>query len=654
MVAGARAGDLSDRAVPAERGTSREALSPADRTATSARAAAVQIEELRAEMRRRHVASADVLGRVHPGRRQSAANLIDYLTLRHHDIRQLQDSLSELGLSSLGRSEEHVITSLERVLWVLHLLAGQTPNGRTEAAVGFGEGRRTLERNAEDLLGPCRAGRPARMLVTMPTEAAEDRALVRDLVDRGMDCARINCAHDDEEQWLGMVQNVRRAARQTGRPCPIFMDIPGPKLRTGAIEPGPRVLRLRPERDLLGRPTSPARAILTGSSPASPPADGEQAIPRIPVPSTWISDLSVGDRIHLRDTRGSSRTLLTSGWLGEDVWVEAADTTYIGTGTLLKAGGRVAATGLLPPMEQFLVLRVGDILTLTDDTAAVKPTSCPLDVAGVTGSATGAPVEDRRHPHRIGCALPEALDALQPGHRVFFDDGRIGGVAVAVRSGEVDVKITQAAAGGSKLRAGKGINLPDSHLRLPALRPEGEPVLPFIVEHADLVGLSFAQEASDVQELQRQLHELGGSRLGVVLKIETARGFSNLPEMLLAAMASERVGVMIARGDLAVECGFERLAEVQEEMLCLCDAAHIPVIWATEVLDRMARTGQPSRAEISDAAMACRAECVMLNKGPYIGAAVSTLDDILQRMSGHQRKKVTLLRRLRSWYPDGD
>jgi pyruvate kinase len=106
---------------------------------------------------------------------------------------------------------------------------------------------------------------------------------------------------------------------------------------------------------------------------------------------------------------------------------------------------------------------------------------------------------------------------------------------------------------------------------------------------------------------------------------------------------------MIARGDLAVEAGYERLAEVQEEILWLCEAAHLPVIWATEVLDTLARTGRPSRAEITDAAMAERAECVMLNKGPHIVLAIRTLDDILRRMSGHQRKKRALLRELRSW-----
>jgi pyruvate kinase len=84
----------------------------------------------------------------------------------------------------------------------------------------------------------------------------------------------------------------------------------------------------------------------------------------------------------------------------------------------------------------------------------------------------------------------------------------------------------------------------------------------------------------------------------------------------------------------------------------LCEAAHLPVIWATQVLEQLATTGLPSRAEISDAAMGERAECVMLNKGPHIDEAVAVLDDILGRMAGHHYKKNALLRQLRSWHPD--
>ena len=147
----------------------------------------------------------------------------------------------------------------------------------------------------------------------------------------------------------------------------------------------------------------------------------------------------------------------------------------------------------------------------------------------------------------------------------------------------------------------------------------------------------------------QRLAALGAGRLGLVLKIETRRGFEHLPEMLLAAMAGPPAGVMIARGDLAVECGYERLAEVQEEILWVCEAAHMPVVWATQVLETLAKTGLPSRAEITDAAMGERAECVMLNKGPHILDAMRMLDDILRRMQAHQSKKRPLLRALKAW-----
>ena len=88
------------------------------------------------------------------------------------------------------------------------------------------------------------------------------------------------------------------------------------------------------------------------------------------------------------------------------------------------------------------------------------------------------------------------------------------------------------------------------------------------------------------------------------------------------------------------------MAEVQEEILWICEAAHMPVIWATQVLENLTKEGVPSRAEITDAAMGERAECVMLNKGPYIIEALFALDDILVRMEEHQSKKRSMLRHL--------
>jgi pyruvate kinase len=209
------------------------------------------------------------------------------------------------------------------------------------------------------------------------------------------------------------------------------------------------------------------------------------------------------------------------------------------------------------------------------------------------------------------------------------------------------VEITEAGDRGANLGADKGINLPESDLRLAAITAKDLEDLAFVVEHADAVALSFVSRPEDVDLLEEHLRRLGAPEVGLVLKIETRRAFERLPDLLLASMRGRCAGVVIARGDLAVEIGWERLAEVQEEVLWICEAAHVPVIWATQVLEGLAKDGRPSRAEITDAAMGERAECVMLNKGPHLDLAVRALDDILSRMQTHQVKKRSMLRRLR-------
>ncbi len=323
----------------------------------------------------------------------------------------------------------------------------------------------------------------------------------------------------------------------------------------------------------------------------------------------------------------------------EGVLVETRRTCYFVPGIELEAGdGAVAEVGMLPRPAGRLRLRVGDSVDIVRDLAPVSPDAGPA---------------------RIGCSLPQVFDDVRAGHRVYFDDGKIGGVAESATADVIRVRVTEAGPAGARLRAEKGINLPDTTLRLPALTDEDLEHLPFVAAHADVVGLSFVRQASDVRLLQVNLDRLGAQDLGIILKIETVAGFENLPAILATALVSPSVGVMIARGDLAVEAGYERLAEVQEEILWLCEAAHVPVIWATQVLDTLARTGRPSRAEVTDAAMSGRAECVMLNKGPYVVEAISLLSEILHRMEAHQSKRSSLLRRLHAWdsafgLPDAD
>lgn len=129
---------------------------------------------------------------------------------------------------------------------------------------------------------------------------------------------------------------------------------------------------------------------------------------------------------------------------------------------------------------------------------------------------------------------------------------------------------------GGKLRPEKGVNLPETDLRTPALTAKDLEDLESLARHVDMVGLSFVRRADDVLRLEQELTRLDAQHLGVVLKVETRRGFENLPRLLLTALQSPPVGVMVARGDLAVEIGFERMAEVQEQILWLCEAATFP------------------------------------------------------------------------------
>lgn len=134
---------------------------------------------------------------INPAYRKSAINLIHYLALRQRDIRTLQDELAALGLSSLGTTEAHVMSTLNAVLVALHRLAAQKIEALAPSEYpGFREGRSLLASHTEALLGPAPEHRSVRIMVTMSAEAADNYSLVRDLVSHGMNCMRINCAHD--------------------------------------------------------------------------------------------------------------------------------------------------------------------------------------------------------------------------------------------------------------------------------------------------------------------------------------------------------------------------------------------------------------------------------------------------------------------------
>ncbi|MEO8396873.1 MAG: pyruvate kinase [Chloroflexota bacterium] len=451
----------------------------------------------------------------------SGLNLACYLALRRRDLRELQAALAPLGLSSLSHSEPRVLANLDAVIATLsdicRLPLEQRPPRPSERA--FNRGGRILDHNAQRVLGASSSERRVRIMVTMPTEAATDHALINDLIGRGMNWARINCAHDDPSVWSAIIGNVRGAAQIQKRECRILMDLGGPKVRTGEV--------------------------------------------------------------------------------------------------------------LAPKSHKRLI--IGDTLLLT----RAKPQS------------------SKQYPFQVECLIPEVFEQAQVGQSVWIDDGRLGTQIESIGVEGAVLRVTNAREKGEKVLPDKGLNFPDTELQLSPLTDQDRRDLDFVVQHADAIGYSFVQSAVDVALLQQELNaRMGEDRArGMILiaKIETAKAVRNLPEIIVQAAGQQPFGVMIARGDLAVEIGFERMAEIQEELLWVCEAAQVPVIWATQVLENFVKDGLPSRAEMTDAAMSERAECVMLNKGPFVAEAVTVLDHILTRMQGDQNKKTPQLRALHSW-----
>ena len=571
-----------------------------------------------------------------PAMRASAYNLVHYLAVRRLDVRELQGELSRLGLSSLGRMEAHVMASLQTVQEALCTLRQQPVPDEIAASppITFGSGDALLAAHADAILGPARRGRATRIMVTMPGEAADQPALIRDLVESGMEVMRVNCAHDSPAVWERMVKRLRQAERKTRKRCALSFDLAGPKFRTGPIEPGPAVARWRPGRDTLGRVTVPARVRFVTRLDA---ASGDETT--IPVAGALLTKAKPGDTVVLTDTRDRKRLLRVVGARAGECLCETDTTAYVvpGMHLALRRKSRLIAkgtVGALPAVERWIALRPGDTLDV---------------VRGEMPGRDAVRDDDGNllQPAFVSCALPEVFVGVRVGEPILIDDGKIRGTIRGVDADRLRAEITAVAGGAAKLRAEKGINLPETELDVPALTAKDVADLALVAKHADMVALSFVRRPEDVEALLAEITRLGVSGLGIVLKIETQAAFDRLPILLLAAMRHPRVAVMVARGDLGVEVGFERLSEVQEEILWFCEAAHVPVIWATQVLESLAKGGMPSRAEVTDAAMGSRAECVMLNKGPYIRETLLFLIDVLGRMEEHQHKKTSRLRKLR-------
>ncbi len=578
---------------------------------------------------------ANLISKVHLKYKKSAINLIHYLAFRSFDIDELQEKLSYLGFPDLANVEGHVMKSLLVIKAIVIQFLGKTEMVHQNNGISIKNAEKLLNKNTQKLFGYKSKKRRTRIMVTMPSSASEDYALVNHLIGLGMNSARINCAHDTSVVWEKIIENINRANSTLKKKCKIMMDLGGPKIRTGSMKPGPKVIHLQPKRDLEGKVIKPAKVWIAPPG-ILPPNNLADAV--IPVSEQLIEKIKRGNTIKFEDSRGKKCKIDIEKRQKKGRWGVCSDSAYISTGTELKlckpkkGDKEKIIVGELLPTEQFITLNVGDKLILHSNPVLGEPAQYAEDGTLIANA-------------HISCTLPEILADVKINEPVFLNDGKIEAIIEKADNKALKLRITYAKNTGSKLKADKGINFPESDLKISGLTVKDKLDLEFVANKADVVNLSFVNHSGDVKTYLEEMSKYDAN-LGLILKIETQKGFKNLPDILMHAMQTYPIGVMIARGDLAIETGWKNFATIQEEIMRVSEAAYIPVVWATQVLDNLAGKGVPTRSEITDAAQAQRTECVMLNKGAYIKKAVKTLDKILQRMQRFQKKKQAILPKL--------
>ena len=592
---------------------------PAQSAAEHADALRASLLELTRAIADEEAAQRAKIDAVLPKHRPSAVNLAHYLALRKHDIHRLQLELAAVGLSSLGRCEGHVRDTLLRLLaWLTDGHRGAIAADPSEP-LDWAKSESILHANTRTLFGPRPPDRHVYIMVTAPDAAQANARWADALIKAGANLLRINGAHESPREWKAIASTFKSRAAGLDKPVRVIVDLPGPKLRAEIREIEDAVLHLPRRKDRFGRTVATTQVLLVAEY-----AGGAQ----IPVPPEWLAQFQPGDTLELMDSGARERALVVRGPAESGIVAECDRSLYVTPGLELvwRRGGELMAegrVGMLPRQPGELRLAAGDAFLLNGDGRGPDP-------------ATPA----------LAFPEPQLLAQVRPGERVILDDGKLVAVAEGARPDGLLCRVQYALKAPTRLRSGKGIAFPDSELSLHQIGPQDEVALDFALEHADGAGVSFVNAPQDVALIGERIRQAGKPGFGMILKLETRGAMRHLAGILFEALKYDPVGLMIARGDLAVELSFERLAEMQEELLWFGEACHLPVVWATQVLDTVAHTGVPTRAEVTDAAMSMRAECVMLNKGPYVAAATRMLADIIRKMEAHQYKKRSLYRQL--------
>jgi pyruvate kinase len=280
-------------------------------------------------------------------------------------------------------------------------------------------------------------------------------------------------------------------------------------------------------------------------------------------------------------------------------------------GLLLDTQGPAIRTG---DLRQPLTLKAGDTFSFT-----VRGFRCTEE-------------------YSVDVNYDDLVNDIHPGDIVLVDNGLLRMQVEAKDSNRIDCRVLTPGQLGNR----RHINLPGVKVNLPAItEKDKEDILTGIAAGVDFVALSFVREAADVQTLRDYLREIGAPSVGIVAKIEDQCAVRNLNEII-----AESDAVMVARGDLGVECPFEDLPLIQRQIVRTAQLAMKPVIIATHLLESMIQTPMPTRAEITDVSNAVleNADAIMLSGETSVGRYPIQCIEVLQRVAHRVESSQAQLR----------
>jgi pyruvate kinase len=529
---------------------------------------------------------------------KSIQNLDHYLNLRKYDLKILQNLLTKQGFSSLGRSQSYILYQINKnILNISKILDKEISFDEIdESSITFEQSKELINQRRE-IFGDLT--HKTKIMVTLPSEAGTDATLIKNLIANDVALLRINTAHDNASTWKKMAEFINHENEIQNKNTKIYVDLAGPKIRTGKI-----------------------KNVFTPFKVGSKYKDYEIEI--YPYNNTSFSNNTsfvIDEKLYEKVLKKSKLQIISEEKSVECEVIDENDRVVIkidkkiliDENTIIKCGKVESKLHNLQKFPEELKVFMDDEIIISHD---------------IVGENSFI-YNEKTYKSIISCTNREIFDYVNIGDCVFIDDGKIGVRILEKKDIGLICKVVIAKETGVVIKEEKGINFPNSNLEIPAITDEDKKAFESIVEFADLIGLSFAQSEDDVHTLQNMISD---RNIAIVPKIETKKAFNNLEEIIKALQEKDKFGIMIARGDLAIEVGFENLPFIQKEIFDICEASHTPVIYATQILESKMKKNVPSRAEVIDVSVASRADCVMLNKGPFIIDALQILNNILHKM----------------------